>query len=302
MQPLLDATRDLPNAGLIPAALLAIVGLVLWAAGRRVVKTAFATAGFVFGACAGLTLAALMGGVVPSWAAAIVLGLAFACFGAIVHRTAMALALATTLAVAAPLAVVAWVDLRGESLPVEAGPGPGEPWAEREAPVIDDDWATPVAEPEPDPYDAWLDARRDDALDAAAGDLARDSGLSDETVERLRTAGERLEAFAADCRTWWEARPPRLRPVIAGAVVAGFLCGLLLAAIGPGVATAAVTAGGGSLLWLGAARFIADRAAPSIAQELPDSPLLLLLGWLAVALVGVAVQWRFGPRKADEAG
>ena len=279
MNELTQAIHDLPHAGLIPLGLLTVVGLVLWAAGRRVLRAAFATVGFLIGAGLGWMLLTRIAPDVSPWIGAAIVGLAVACVAAIVSRAAISIALAIVFAVAAPMAVLASHELRHGVLP--------------EAAVATEDAEDGAAAASEDDLDTtWLEG---DPASGVAGLAGPTTALSPETVETIKAAKDHIDELVEGIRAEWARTPESLRPLLLGSAIAGFLAGVLIGALVQGASTAIVTACGGSLLWLTTSRVIAIQLLGSLPSWLEFTTMVQLSVWGAVSLVGVIVQWRLRP-------
>lgn len=312
MNELSSTLQDLPLISLIPIGLLVVVGLLLWGAGRRVLRTGFAAVGLLVGGGIGWLLGDSFNLGVPAWVAAIIAGMALACIAVLLYRFAVAGALACVLAVAAPLAVVAVTELN--------------PHVELRAPDTDDPdggEAAPLGGPterKPDEFDKWLDPERwikDQIKDQLPGQLGADGeliqpltpreigerfGMTDEMgeqIDRLESYARRLlDSFTAA----WAQTAPAIRPYLIASAIGGALLGVLIGALAPGFSAAIVTAFGGSLLWLGGSRLIVESLGYTEASWMPARGMSWLTIWVVASLVGFAIQWTFHPRKADKSG
>lgn len=295
MSELSQAIQDLPLAGLIPVVLLIIVGIILWAAGRRVLRAGFAAAGLIIGGAVGWMLGnALTLGISP-WITAAVLGIIVACIAALMYRVAVAGALALVFGIAAPMAVVTVAEIQGvdKSIlqPIETEP---------------DDEPAPA---EPDELDRFFGGA---GLDEAGGPISSPgdaSGgegdaidLTEEAAERLQQARSYAEQLRAGLQAWWDETPEKLRPAIIGAAIGGILLGVLFGALAPMLSAAVVTAFGGSLLWLSALRIVVTQIGEPVTNWLPSQATWLLALWLIISLIGVTIQWMFRPKPADKPG
>jgi hypothetical protein len=306
MSELSRTMQDLPLAGLIPAGLLLVLGLMLWIAGQRVLRPVFALAGLVVGAGAGwLAAAAFVRHEIdiglPPWLGAVILGLLFAAVGALVYRLAVAFALAVVLALAGAAAVLTVNE-------IDIVPS----WSQDATPAPAEDPGAPVFSlpgPIEDLANDWL--RRTatgDTGETDAGDLARGDD-EPTTLERVAGANERLgeaedlaEQVLAIAAEWWQQVPAPVRPVLVGAALAGLLAGLLLATFAQRLSVTTVTAFGGSLLWIGSLGVLASRFGVDLKALVADSPGVTLVLWLIVSLIGVAIQWTTRARPADTSG
>jgi hypothetical protein len=293
MSELSQAIQNLPLAGLIPVILLIIVGIILWAAGRRVLRAGFAAAGLIVGGAAGWMLGHAVGLGISPWISAAILGILIACVAALMYRVAVAGALALVFGIAAPMAVVTVAEIQGVDKsvlqPVETEPGP-EP---RKLDDLDREFAT--------------DPLRGDQSPISPPGLATDAAVSqfdlgEEAAEQLEQARSYAEQIIAGLQAWWDETPEKLRPAIVGAAIAGVLLGVLFGALAPMLSAAVVTAFGGALLWLSGLRIVAIQLGEPVAAWLPSQATWLLALWLIMSLIGVAIQWMFRPKPADKPG
>ena len=293
MGELSQAIQDLPLAGLIPVVLLIIVGIILWAAGRKVLRAGFAAAGLIIGGAVGWVLGnALTWGISP-WIAAAVLGIIVACIAALMYRVAVAGALALVFGIAAPMAVVTVAEIQGVDKSI-LQPVETEPEANGPAPR------------EPDEYDRFFDPGHAEGpislLDGADEGEGGGIDLSEEAAEHLQQARSYAEQLLAGLQAWWDETPEKLRPAIIGAAVGGILLGVLFGALAPALSAAVVTAFGGSLLWLSGLRIVVTQIGEPVTNWLPSQATWLLALWLIISLIGVAIQWMFRPKPADKPG
>jgi hypothetical protein len=293
-----QALQDLPLAALIPVALLVIVGLMLWAAGRRLLRVSFAATGLVLGGVAGWLIGEAFGLAFP-WIPALIGAVVLAALAAVLYRATMAAATAVILAVAAPLAVLTVAE--------------ASPQIEVSAQRADDEGAVdtpptdaPPQPSEPDDIEQWLREKvREGAREHAEG-LAVDSSqaLAERLPPDVAAQYDRLKEYFA--RLWnglrqtWAETSPALRPYLAGSAILGAALGMFIGILAPGVTASIVTAFGGSLLWLGGARVLGEHFALTEASWLPGRGMTWLLLWIVVALIGFAIQWRFRAVKADK--
>jgi hypothetical protein len=297
MDELSGAIQNLPLAGLIPVVLLLLVGVVLWAAGRKVLRAGFAAAGLIVGGGIGWIVADASGIGLAPWIPALVLGIILACVAALGYRVAVAGALALVIGVAAPLAVGTIAEIQG----VENSMLRSEPVQEPE------EGEGSQSAPEDDPAD-WLE---DDESPLLGGDiddedlrthlLGDDFEMTEREEEMIEDARSFAQQLADGIKAWWAERPERLRPMILGAAVLGILFGVLIGALAPIASASVVTAFGGSLLWLTSLRIALVQFGEPIAGWLPRGATALLIIWVVVALIGVTIQWIFRPKPADKA-
>lgn len=302
MNELSRSIQELPLAALVPVALAVIVGLLLWAAGRRLLRPGFAAAGLLLGGAIGWIVGENVNMGVPAAIPAIVLGIVFAAVAALTYRLAVAVALGLVLGVGGPMAVVALGELQPsrteretveEFLPDEAGL-PGE---------------TPESMPPPaddlDAFDRWLNARAREHFPGTlpgqpltSEEIAHHLGLGDEVTQHVSTVKNWAEAAYAAVVQIWNDMPERLRPALLGAAATGAMLGLLIGALAPGLSASVVTAFGGGLLWLTGVRILAEHLVDGALMPTTGSAWLIL--WVTISAIGLSIQWMFRPKRADK--
>jgi hypothetical protein len=322
------AIEGLPLAGAVSALLLLVLGLVLWAAGRRALQPALAALGGAIGFAAGWMVAGQTDGLLgaPPWLVGLAGALLLACIGAIAFRFAVAGALAIVLALVAP-AVVLTVHLVRTEGAWAAGAGASDGGAAAGV-AADDEGADPAAAIEEsiraqfdrlarerldeawDKASAWLRERAPiagdggaSAPDASAGFTLPDEGR-DVAADGAREEPAGAESFALPevaAPAWWDDTPPDVRRVVILASMCGLLAGALLGTLAHAASAVVVTAFGGAALWIGSARFLLTAALPSAGAGVwPASASGNLVMWLVVSILGIAIQWTFRPRPADK--
>ena len=138
-----------PSAAIVAWGLLLLSGLILWAAGRRVLMPVTATLALIAGGMIGWKMGLRWDFGVPAWAWASLTAMLVMCFALLAFRAVVALGMAAVFALAAPLAVWGGAELSGrtegptESLASVLGGGsePGDTTmveAEPTAPPADD--------------------------------------------------------------------------------------------------------------------------------------------------------------------
>ncbi len=293
MSELSQTIQDLPTLGMIPVGLLVVVGLVLWSAGRRVLRAGFAAVGLIIGGVAGWVLGDSLNLAVSPWVVMALLALVMACVGALVFRLAVASMLAIVCGVAAPLAVITIAELQEGDGSSASSPeiAPEEPSATDEASgwLEDHNFGEDIDIPA-------------DALDAGTEIVGQQFDISEgamETIGEARSYGERLWEAA---RAHWNRTPEGLRPTIIATAVAGLLAGVLFGTLAPSLGASLVSSFGGSLIWLSGIRVLAGQMGDSIAGWMPSSATSSLAAWLIISITGVVIQWIFRPKQADKNG
>ena len=321
-----SAIEAIPLGGLVPLAVLTVVGLVLWSAGRRVLRAALAMVGLVVGGVAGWIFGELLPPQlgIPVWVFAAFDALLVACVFALAWRVTVMLALSAVLAVGTPMTVWAAATAFPDAFGIAAtAPDPDpEPGPDAETPPPSDavamapeapatdaitDWVERLGR---DPEEAAADAAADAASDAVAdrlgpeaGDLGERLGLDRETTEQaIEDAGDFVRRVGADLGSAWDDVPTTLRSTLLGAAAIGLLAGFLLGSLTPNLSAAIVTSFGGALLWLSTALALAGRLAVPVEGLLPSSPHGWLILWSALSVIGLAIQWTFRTKAADTSG
>lgn len=292
-----SAIQSLPATGLIPLGILMITGILLWAAGRRILRFAFAVIGLLIGGLTGWLLGEAMNLGTVSWATAAAGAFVAACVAALALRFAVTLGMIVVFAVLAPLAVVTVLELRvslaGKSLS-----------------------DVQVSNPISDEITRWLQQHDDAALREEAGSAIESLGQSArEQYGRAKTAldgtfeGEanhtidHVEQFGSKMveavRAKWDATPPSLRPTLLVSCVIGGLTGFLAGVVAFKISAAAITSLGGSLLWLAGVQILAMRLELPDGPWMPTSSTAWLTVWLITSALGVVIQWMFRKRTAD---
>lgn len=250
--------------GILAAA--AIAGIVLWLAGRIVLKPAIVFLLALAGGGLGAIAAPMLAGNEPiPVAAGAGIGLALgALLGLIVFRFAMAVALGATLAVALPLAAA--VPL---GMPEEAD----EAWAAIAAPSLPPTAATP-----PDPSLSTSAPPTWAAI--AEGNLADRAGV-------VTTAAHHA-LRALDSR--WAQLSPGDRAIMALSSIAGAILGVALGLVLPLWAAGITSALLGPAVWLPCIVCGIRSAGLASPEALAHGPAEWLMIWGGLAAVGLAVQ------------
>jgi F0F1-type ATP synthase assembly protein I len=294
--------QDLPLAGIVPVVLVILIGLLLWAAGRQLLRTGFAAAGLLIGATLGWLIAEQLNIGVPAWAGALVLGIALAAFAALTYRLAVAGALAIVLAVASPMAVIAISDMQGVLAPDngEAHDILGDsPHDDTEHEVNG-----PPSRTIGDEIDRWLNDRLREQLppgmpyqDQSSEELAQQFGVSPEISQHVEQVKSIAERILSGLRSAWQQTPENLRPMLIAAAVIGALLGLLIGALVPAMSAIVVTSFGGGMLWLTGVSILAERFVEG--AFLPSTSKGWMVLWLVISVLGLVIQWIFRPKRAD---
>ncbi|MEO0511284.1 MAG: hypothetical protein AAF108_00080 [Planctomycetota bacterium] len=284
-----------PSFGAV-AATVAVVGgsllggLVLWAAGKKMVRPVFGLVGAAAGGLLGAVLLPATGlgaqlpvSLPPTWvglAAGAIVGILFALAA---FRFSLAIIAGLTgLALALLISVVA-VGL--QHVPTQN--------------------AKPLT-----PKQLLLEGVPVDDEDAPTGDTAaRETTTDQQTPSSNGTSPttDQARAFATEVvdhlrTTYWEPTPVWKKSTVIASAFFGFIGGLAVGVLMPKRSTAVVTALAGAGLWIPPAVALAARAgAPT--EWFQRSPEQWLAIWLVVSALGVVVQLTLGKkkRKRDDA-
>lgn len=286
---------ELPWAALLPVGLAFLVGVVLWASGRKLLRSAFAGAGLLAGALGGLLLTEsgpIASWGAPPWVVVGVLAVAAAIIAGLAYRLVLAASVAALLGLVAPLGVFVAVEMG--AVTIEEG----------EITV-----QQPLAAGETD----WWDVLADEGGEGAT-DVSGEAGAAHEPTLILET-DESDENQTAQWRRWLtqvreilvdvgegilERSPQPLRWVMAASAAVGMLLGLFLGAAAPAFSAALLTALGGSLLLVSCGWTMVTRLGWS-AEWMPSTAPQWLAWWAIAAVIGLIVQWTIRGKRADKA-
>ncbi len=333
----LEGLNSLPWGIHAVVALGMAVGLVLWLAGRRVLKPLL------------ITLAAITGGllgglIVPStsWGASLTvwhgvgLGLiAGLVVGLLLYRSAMAVSVGVVMGAALPLIAAAVLQFH----PLSGSSSSGPVASGAEGVEIEDGWErfnghewVPAATAR-STQNAWasdaadtgasadgfrvmaanlLDERGVSATLAKLDDLAssvKGDGAGDpvKVPDNLRPVADRVsEAWATatgEVRTQWAALPSAHQAVVGLAAVIGLAGGVVLGLAMPTWAAGAVTSLFGAAIWIPCLVWLSNAFGAPWRTVFDRTPAAWLAIWGVVAFVGMLVQWSgvLGGKKAKPA-
>jgi len=282
-----DLLESMPVSAHGAVALVLLAGAVVWIFGRRLFRPMLVLAAAVFGAGVGF----VAGAAIPhEWSILwpVGLGAVIAMLGAIVaYRFVMAMLLALSLGLAAPLGFFAYAELTGMY--------EGEPASE-----ISDEQLVP---------EQLRDIPRDiveDLNDRSKRLLERDDEREqgEDEQEPQPQWREQLDATVAfilktAAQNWQDAAGKQKLVTIlvaAGGVIGGILLGVLW----PTAAASIVTSLAGSLIMLSSGYWLLMRSGLSVDGLLPGSSAGVLAWWLAAAIIGLVIQSSLGGKKADK--
>jgi hypothetical protein len=288
-----DAIQEIPIAAFIPLAAALIVGLLLWAAGRKVLRIGFGAVGLLVGFSLGWMLGGSLDIGIPAWGFGMVAGIVMAAIAAAMYRTALAATMAVILGIASPLALAAAYEWQGRSVFIEP------------ATSLDADLADEFAENEPEEEDAWWENPREsveEQLSEAAKETITNEIVPDGYEQPFEQIREAVTKFYEELREMWLRTRQEARTALVTAAVSGAVLGIVLGGLLATVSAALVTAFGGSLLWISALRVLMDRGGLGEAGILPSTSTGWLLFWIVTAFIGLGIQWMIGGREADKSG
>lgn len=256
-------------------------GLFMWLFGHRMIRPTVTITGLVAGAVIGgligrsmlegnaVVFAAIGGGVVGAIATWML------------FRIWMAVLLAVTLAAMAPWAVIAWEG-------VTPPPSPVADLKETAKQILEDgmDNLAPNGE-----SDGPIIFGRPENDEQAA---EQNEGLAKRITEAAKAGWENL-------RTWWsDELSGSARWLIITASAAMALSGLMIGLIFPNLGAATVASLIGSIVLLSAAVRLGTKYLGDAGSWLPSSPRGMLIGLLAMTVVGALIQWTILRPRADK--
>ena len=284
-----------------------MAGLLLWAAGRKVLRWAIAAVGLVIGASIGWAIGEAIG--VPSWIPALILGAIAAIVAGVASRLAVAVGLALVLGLGLPALTWTIADLTGQYDLPEIRQAPDEAMLEEPEEVDGGlfDWINegpgaflPDIEQEPEDVEpnALLTPQEiKDAID----DTAESLGITKEDAEQqLEIAADFFRELTAAVADIWNQAPDSLQKLLILTAALGVLLGLVLGVFATKLSTAIVTAFGGAALWMVAALIIAGGLGAPLAEHLPTSNVAWSAAWIVISVIGLVIQWTAFRKPADK--
>ncbi len=273
--------------GVVALALLA--GIVVWVFGRRLFRPMLVIAALILGAAVGF----VAGAAIPhDWSILwpVVIGAAVAgLISIIAYRFVMALLLALSLGLAAPLGFFTYAELTGMYEGQAASP------------ISDEELFLPELQKQRENLDR-IDRAAEKLLERAknrqdAGEEAEGEGEQPAWRQRLEdTVGFVLETAA---QNWNDAPGSQKWMTIlfaAGGVIGGIVFGVLI----PTLSASVVTSLAGALIILTSGYWLATRSGMSLDSIAPQSAAMTLALWLGVAVIGLFIQLSLGVKKADK--
>ncbi|MEL7472822.1 MAG: hypothetical protein AAGK04_05835 [Planctomycetota bacterium] len=260
----------------IPGVVL-IAGVVLWAAGSKLIRPVFAVLGLALGAGVGYLTLPLLGwqtlfGLDSPIAGLIVGGVVGLTLALLLYRLTMGIAAGTALAFAAALA--AGVYLNANPTPV-----PERPLAE----------AVPLDELTMD----GIPVNPDEPTGAVQSFQPR---LPEGSYEQARAVGEQFAAWGQDI---WRDLAFQDRVILLGATLGALTLGLAFGLAAPKKASILISAPFGATVWLTATLWLLWALFElNVGERVGANPSISLITWVVVSLLGVVVQLG-GAKRSD---
>jgi hypothetical protein len=300
MHDLSTTLRELPWSAMIPIGLLMVVGLLLWAAGRRLLRPGFVIIGLGLGGVVGWMIGDSLTITFSAWFIAAGSAVALGVFAALSYRMTIIAALAGICGLLAPLAVLTLAH-EGSGAQAQAATAPNSSMAAGLAPALTNaGFMSGLRE--------ILDMQARDAQRSGSTNVSqwqaalKDRGTINDNAEvHLQQIQSVSRSLIEAGKTAWGQTPERLRPSLIASGVIGSIAGLLLGILAPMLGASAVTSLGGSLLWLSGGQVLAMNVGVP-ASWLPSTGPGWLSLWLITATVGLVIQWTFRKRLADKQG
>lgn len=333
MDQLTDLFAQMPGGGLIVAVAGVLIGLTLWVVGHKVLRPGFALIGLIFGAGVGWIASAFIPFDVPPWLPAIFVAIIFGILAWVSFRLTMAIALALVFGFAAPMGVWAWAQYRGiAAFEVPSQQDPGTLPAEATEGLPDDlvrelneDPQRLLEELQQSNLDLYEEIRKrlDEWLPkppgSETGDGTGDTSGGDPTTEGGTTSGGgSANPLPAEPPPWvteserviretidriietWQNQAPGVRWSMTVSAISGVLFGLLLGLAAPAAGAGLVTALIGSLIWMACAWVLAVRFGAESWPFVPQTTAHWVIGWAAISIIGLGIQWTLPRKRADK--
>lgn len=304
-----DVAALSPEAIVIGALTLA-AGVVLWAFGRRLLRTFFLSTGGLLGAVAGYVTALAVGVPAPAWTVALAGGIVVAIMAWLAYRPVIGLVLALLMGLACPVGVIAWAEHRGMNL--------------MNPPVELDEETNTIRSSGGDFDLKWEDFNRilkllrdpDSVVDNLRAPGGSDKDSPSAEAQKLRnndtsatareTDGwrplvkELTDGIVEDIRLRWDAAPQGVRLTIMLSAACGAILGFLVGIFVPSIAASILTALIGSGLILGGGSMIGLQVGAGDIPFLQVGGVTWLIAWLVLAAAGIVIQWTFRRKRADK--
>lgn len=313
MHEVFQSFEELSPAALILPAMALVAGLLLWAAGRKVLRWAIAAVGLLIGAVIGLAIGAALG--IPGWIPAIILGAIAAIVAGVASRLAVAIGLAVVLGLGLPALTWTVADLMGTHQLPTVRDTPDEATLEEPKSIEDDLFGWIREGPGaffPDAGDGDVESQDSDITTLATPDDVRDGiDSATDTLESIGITKEEAEAQLEIARDFfrelteaitdvWNQAPEGLQKLLILTAALGVLLGLVLGIFASKISTSIVTAFGGAALWMVAGLLIAGGLGAPLAEHLPDSNVAWTAAWIVISVIGLAIQWTAFRKPADK--
>ncbi len=273
--------RSLPWGAHLLMFLALATGLILWCAGRKVLKPMVVVAFALMGGVAGFFLPPITAlgdslSVYAGLAIGLVLG---ALLGVLLYRFAMATSFGVVLAIAAPLTAAIVLGVPADPAPPPDG---GSATASEQIARNIEHLRQSIAEPSPH------DTTPDGAGEPNATERQRVAAAVHTATDRVRAF---LQALDDELKARWEQLPPANRLIIGGSAAVGLALGFVLGLLLPRWAAGTVTAMFGAAVWLPCALWFWTAAGLPGGPALDRRPDLCLIIWAATSGVGMLMQW-----------
>ena len=296
MNELLESISELSIKGLIPIGLLFFCGLLLWAAGRRVMRVGFATIGLIAGGLLGATIGNKVYLGVAPWVVGASGAVVFVVIASLAYRLALAGAVGLLLATLAPLVV--WTANERELIGFSTVETVQQEALAQAKPQVELDLAV-----DPEAIQQKIDWVRDTVDQILASDTAEtlfvstgedDANADDPQVSTPLRAAWRLASKG------WNGAEASFQGLLVAACAFGAMLGFVVGTGAPVFSAIVVSSLGGSFLILSTGWVMGAKT--SLAHGLLDNltPTNWTLLWLITSVLGLGIQWIFRPKRADK--
>lgn len=315
---------DLPTEGWIVVVVCGVAGILLWAFGGKILKSAIVLSGAILGASAGFVVAEVLIVPIPPWTLSLGGAAIIGVLAWMAYRPAMGLCLAILIGTAAPVGVLAYAEYRGiDVFDTSTEADAGEETTDNVETTGGNE--TTDSEIETDVFEAFLDgynlmkksdnpfedfrrfvSNRGNSLLTGEEDQPTEDIEAESTEENPDSApvwmeiySEVVEELKAEIIRRWEYAPAGVRRSLVLSCISGAILGLLIGLSLPGVAASLITALAGSAMILSSGFTALNTIGIAEQSWLPSTATVWLIVWFGASIAGMAIQWTIRRKPAD---
>ncbi|GEM_PF-3929190 len=282
-----DLLDSLPWSVHGAVAISLIAGLIVWVFGRRLFRPMLVLAALILGAAVGF----VAGAAIPhEWSilwpvgvGAVVAGL----IAIVAYRFVMALLLALSLGLAAPLGFFTYAELTGmyEGQPASA--------------ISDEDLLLPELQKQREHLER-IDRAAETLLERAKNRESAEAESDDQQPAWRQRLEDTVNFVLKTAAQNWSDAPGSQKAMTILFAACGVVGGIVFGVLMPTLSASIVTSLAGSLIILTSGYWLATRSGLSLDSIAPQSAAMTLALWLSVAVIGLFIQLSLGVKKADK--